>query len=194
MKTVFITIGVGVLIFITIQVLATRSQNEIETYPYEVVKNYDDFEVRKYEASLFSSVKLNSKNYKSGSNEGFRKLAGYIFGGNDKEQKIAMTSPVAMSLDDTMTMMFMIPRNLKKEDLPKPNNSQIEFEEVPAKSVAAIRFGGWANDKKIEKYKKQLIKSLKKEGLEFTNRFYYLGYNPPYETVNRRNEVIVELK
>jgi len=194
MKTVFITIGVGVLIFIAIQVLATRSQNEIETYPYEVVKNYDDFEVRKYEASLFSSVKLNSKNYKSGSNEGFRKLAGYIFGGNDKEQKIAMTSPVAMSLDDTMTMMFMIPRNLKKEDLPKPNNSQIEFEEVPAKSVAAIRFGGWANDKKIEKYKKQLIKSLKKEGLEFTNRFYYLGYNPPYETVNRRNEVIVELK
>ena len=194
MKTVFITIGVGVLIFITIQVLATRSQNEIETYPYEVVKNYDDFEVRKYEASLFSSVKLNSKNYKSGSNEGFRKLAGYIFGGNDKEQKIAMTSPVAMSLDDTMTMMFMIPRNLKKEDLPKPNNSQIIFEEVPAKSVAAIRFGGWANDKKIEKYKKQLIKSLKKEGLEFTNRFYYLGYNPPYETVNRRNEVIVELK
>jgi len=194
MKTVFITIGVGVLIFITIQVLATRSQNEIETYPYEVVKNYDDFEVRKYEASLFSSVKLSSKNYKSGSNEGFRKLAGYIFGGNDKEQKIAMTSPVAMSLDDTMTMMFMIPRNLKKEDLPKPNNSQIIFEEVPAKSVAAIRFGGWANDKKIEKYKKQLIKSLKKEGLEFTNRFYYLGYNPPYETVNRRNEVIVELK
>jgi len=194
MKAVFITIGIGVLIFITIQVLATRSQNETETYPYEVVKNYDDFEVRKYEASLFSSVKLNSKSYKNGSNEGFRKLAGYIFGGNDKEQKIAMTSPVAMSLDDTMTMMFMIPRNLNIEDLPKPNNNQIEFEEVPAKSVAAIRFGGWADDKKIEKYKKQLIKSLKKEGLEFTNRFYYLGYNPPYETVNRRNEVIVELK
>ena len=194
MKAVFITIGIGVLAFIAIQVLAKRGQNGIETYPYEVVKNYDDFEIREYEASLFSSVKLVSKSYKNGSNEGFRKLAGYIFGGNDKEEKIAMTSPVAMSLDDTMTMMFMVPRNLKKENLPTPNNSEIQFEEVPAKKVAAIRFSGWASDKKIEKYKKQLITALEKKGIEFTNRFYYLGYNPPYETVNRRNEVIVELK
>jgi hypothetical protein len=194
MKAVFITIGIGVLAFIAIQVLAKRGQNGIETYPYEVVKNYDDFEIREYEASLFSSVKLVSKSYKNGSNEGFRKLAGYIFGGNDKEEKIAMTSPVAMSLDDTMTMMFMVPRNLKKENLPTPNNSEIQFEEVPAKKVAAIRFSGWASDKKIEKYKKQLITALEKKGIEFTNRFYYLGYNPPYEAVNRRNEVIVELK
>jgi len=29
--------------------------------------------------------------------------------------------------------------------------------------------------------------------LENTGNFEYLGYNPPYQMVNRRNEVIVEL-
>ena len=33
--------------------------------------------------------------------------------------------------------------------------------------------------------------SLAKEKLQHTNKFTYLGYNPPYELFNRRNEVVV---
>ena len=194
MKILIIIIASIVLIFAAIQIFAMSSRKGIEQYPYEVVKTYDDFEIRNYEASLFTSVKLSSTEYKDASSEGFRKLAGYIFGGNDKEEKIAMTSPVAMSLDDTMTMMFMVPRDLKKEDLPKPNNGEINFEEVPAKKVAAIQFSGWASSSKIEKYKQKLIAALDKEGISYSNRFYFLGYNPPYDVVDRRNEVIVELE
>lgn len=105
-----------------------------------------------------------------------------------------MTSPVAMSLEDSMTMMFMVPKKYNKETLPKPNQSQIKFEEVPAKRVAAITFGGWANDEKIECYKNQLIAALREKGIKQTQRFYFLGYNPPYEVFNRKNEVIVELE
>ena len=174
MKILIIIIASIVLIFAAIQIFAMSSRKGIEQYPYEVVKTYDDFEIRNYEASLFTSVKLSSTEYKDASSEGFRKLAGYIFGGNDKEEKIAMTSPVAMSLDDTMTMMFMVPRDLKKEDLPKPNNGEINFEEVPAKKVAAIQFSGWASSSKIEKYKQKLIAALDKEGISYSNRFYFL--------------------
>jgi hypothetical protein len=35
---------------------------------------------------------------------------------------------------------------------------------------------------------------LDAEGIKYTNRFYYLGYNPPFEVFNRKNEVIVELQ
>ena len=105
-----------------------------------------------------------------------------------------MTSPVAMTLEDSMTMMFMVPKKLKKEMLPKPNQSHIEFKEEPAKTVAAISFSGWANDKKIEKYKQKLKSALDDEGITYTNRFYFFGYNPPYEVFNRKNEVIVELE
>jgi effector-binding domain-containing protein len=99
-----------------------------------------------------------------------------------------------MSLDDTMTMMFMVPKKFNKDMLPKPNQSGIEFKEEPAKTVAAIRFNGWANDSKIEKYKQNLKAALDAEGIKYTNQFYFLGYNAPFEVFNRKNEVIVELQ
>ena len=194
MKIFLIILGVIASAFIIIQVFAFKSSNNIETYPYKVIKKYKNFEIRTYDEALFTSVKLNSNNYKNESSKGFSILAGYIFGGNDKKQKIAMTSPVTMSLEDSMTMMFMVPKKLKKESLPQPDNSKIEFKEVPKKTVAAIRFGGWANDKKIKQYKQKLISALKEKEIAYSNNFFFLGYNPPYEIFNRKNEIIVELK
>lgn len=194
MKTILIIVGIIVVAFIIVQIYAMRSERDIESYPYEVVKEFDSFEIRNYEASLFTSVKLSDNSYRESSRKGFSILAGYIFGGNDRNEKIAMTSPVAMTLEDSTTMMFMVPKKHKKESLPKPNQSNIEFQEEPAKTVAAIRFGGWADDEKIEKYRNKLITALDEEGIAYTNRFYYLGYNPPYEVVNRKNEIIVELQ
>ncbi|MAO31878.1 MAG: soul heme-binding protein [Crocinitomicaceae bacterium] len=194
MKILLILLGVILSAFVVIQVFAFKSSNNIETYPYVVNKKFKSFEIRTYDAALFTSVKLSSNKYKDESGKGFSILAGYIFGKNEKSQKIAMTSPVSMSLEDSMTMMFMVPKNFNKETLPKPKNSQIKFKQVPKKTVAAISFGGWANDKKIEKYKQKLITALKTEGIPHTNKFYFFGYNPPYEVFNRRNEIIVELE
>ncbi|MFE3868014.1 SOUL family heme-binding protein [Flavobacterium sp. LS2P90] len=194
MKKILILLGVILLVVIIIQLFAMSAQKNIETYPYVVNKKYDAFEIRSYEASLFTSVQLTGNKYKDTSSQGFSILAGYIFGGNEKNEKIAMTSPVAMSLGDSMTMMFMVPKKFKKEMLPQPNQSQIKFREEPAKIVAAITFGGWANDKKIEKYKQKLKSALDAEGITYTNRFYFLGYNPPFEFFNRKNEIIVDLK
>lgn len=194
MKLLLIISGVILLIFIISQFYAMRAQRNIETYPYIVNKKYDLFEIRNYEASLFTSVKLSTNEYKKASGKGFSILAGYIFGDNEQNEKIAMTSPVAMSLDDSMTMMFLVPKKNKKETLPRPNKSQIAFVEVPAKTVAAITFGGWANDKKIEKYKEKLKSALDAKGIACTNRFYLLGYNAPFEVFNRKNEIVVELQ
>ena len=193
MKALVIILGIIVLAFLVVQLFAYRSQRNIETYPYVVKKEYDAFEIRDYEASLFTSVQLSGNKYKDASRKGFSILAGYIFGGNEKNEKIAMTSPVAVSLEDSVTMMFMVPKKFKKETLPQPNQSEIKFHEEPAKTVAAITFGGWANDKKIEKYKQKLISALDAEGIRYSNRFYFLGYNPPFEFFNRKNEIIVEL-
>jgi hypothetical protein len=194
MKAILIVLGVIILAFIIIQLYAINGQRNIESYPYVVNKKYDAFEIRSYEATLFSSVKLSANTYKDASSKGFSILAGYIFGGNEKNEKIPMTSPVSMSLEDSMTMMFMVPKKFKKETLPQPNQSQIKFREEPAKTVAAISFGGWANDGKIEKYKQKLKSALDAEGVTYTNQFYFLGYNPPFEIFNRKNEIIVELE
>lgn len=194
MKILFIVLGLSVFTFIAFQVYAMISRQKIESYPYQTVKVYEEFEVRSYEASLFTSVRLATSDYKKASRTGFSALAGYIFGGNQKNQKIAMTSPVAMSMEDSMTMMFMVPKKYAKDDLPVPNEPNIQFIDEPAKTVAALTFGGWASNEKLKAYSQKLESALAKEAIGHTGKFYYLGYNPPFDLINRKNEVIVELK
>ena len=194
MKIAIIALGVILPAFICIQLYFIHLQRNIETYPYVVKKKYQQVEIRSYETTLFTSVRLSTKGYKNSASQGFSILAGYIFGNNERNEKIAMTSPVSMSLEDSMTMMFMVPKKFKKDMLPKPNQTGIEFKQEPAKILAAITFSGWANDIKIEKYKQQLNAVLDAEGIAYTNQFYFFGYNAPYEVFNRKNEVIVELQ
>jgi len=193
MKIVIIIISISVSTIAIAQIYLSRSTQQTEQHSYKVIKKFDKFEIRKYDAALFSSVKLNQKGYKESSSEGFRILAGYIFGDNETKEKIAMTSPVVMELGDTSKMMFMVPKNYNLKNLPNPKNSKIVFEKEEEKIIAAIRFDGWADDEKIEKYKTILMNELVKEKLSYINKFSFIGYNPPYEVMNRRNEIVVEL-
>jgi len=193
MKVIIILLAVILVAFLATQIFVWREQQNIETYSYVVNKKYEGFEIRSYEPALFSTVKLSTKDYKASSSKGFSILAGYIFGENDRKEMISMTSPVTMSLEDSTTMMFMVPKKFEKASLPQPNRSEIEFREEPAKTVAVINFYGWANDEKIEKYKQKLKSALDAENIIYINGFYFLGYNPPFEVFNRRNEIIVEL-
>jgi hypothetical protein len=193
MKIAIIIILSLIAIMAIAQVFVSNSTHQTEQHQYQVLKTFDKFEIRKYDAALFSSVKMNKKGYKENSSEGFRILAGYIFGDNETNEKIAMTTPVAMELGDTTKMMFMVPKNYDLDNLPNPKNKKIVFEKQAQKVMAAIRFDGWANDDKIEQYKNVLVQELAKEHIPHHNKFIFLGYNPPFEMTNRRNEVIVEL-
>lgn len=83
MKSVLIILTVLILIFTIIQIYAMSCRTSIENYPYTVVKKFKEFEIRNYEASLFTSVKLGTNEYESASNAGFFVLGGYIFGGKE---------------------------------------------------------------------------------------------------------------
>jgi hypothetical protein len=104
-----------------------------------------------------------------------------------------MTSPVVMELKDTMKMSFLVPEGYTQENLPKPSNKAIFFEQREEKIIATIAFGGWASDSKIEFYRDSLKQILQKHKLKHTDVFSFYGYNPPFDLVNRRNEVAVEL-
>ncbi|MDC3366191.1 heme-binding protein [Flavobacteriaceae bacterium] len=194
MKIILSIFGIILILFVISQLFFLNSQRNIETYAFTIIDSYETIEIRQYEASLFTSVQMSSNNYRKTSSKGFSVLAGYIFGGNDKEKKIAMTSPVAMSLKDSTTMLFLVPKKYTRDNLPVPNDSRIEFKVIPEKKVAAISFGGWANDSKIASFKKKLIDVLNSKGIKYTDNFYFLGYNAPMEVFNRKNEIIVELE
>jgi hypothetical protein len=193
MKTfIYVLLSLTLIVLIT-QAFVMKSVNDTEQHKYAVIKVYDNFEVRRYKKALFSSVNLNEKSYDEVSGKGFRVLAGYIFGNNEANEKIAMTSPVSMEIGETSKMSFMVPEGYSLENLPKPSDTKIYFEEKEEKIMAAIQFGGWVSDEKIEEFKKKLIAELAVQQISHSGKFAYLGYNPPFEILNRRNEIVVEL-
>jgi hypothetical protein len=160
-KMLYLLITLAIL-FIASQIWAKVLSANIEMHEYEVLAEMDGIEIRKYAPATFSYVTLNVDNYDQGSSMGFRKLAGYIFGGNQRQEKIAMTSPVEMAMDTMMVVKFMVPAKYNMEDLPTPNNKEVRFVEQPERIVAAIRFSGFANDEKIARYREQLKVVLKR--------------------------------
>ena len=67
--------------------------------------------------------------------DGFRVLAGYIFGGNAEEEKIAMTAPVQQSMEGEQEMAFMMPAQYALEDLyrvPEPQDQRVAFRQEHA--------------------------------------------------------------
>ena len=193
MKTFIIILAVSATVFLIVQAILILVTNKTEGHNYIVVEDYSTFEIRQYEPAIFSYTVMETDSYQTVSGKGFSILAGYIFGKNEKNEKIAMTSPVTMDMDDSITMKFKVPKGIAIEDLPQPTSSKVRFLSEPEKTIAAIQFSGWSSDEKIAKYKNKLKGLLAQNNIEHTGKFSFLGYNPPYELINRRNEIVVEI-
>lgn len=188
-----------VLIVATLLIIVTISQvyfivSKTETQPYRIIKTEKDFEIRLYPPATMATITMEAKTYKELSSPGFRKLASYIFGGNQAKKNIAMTSPVHMDINDSISSMsFVMPAEYNTNDLPKPNDSSITIKTTTEEYIAAIQFSGYANDDEIKKYATKLENELKANGIEYYGNFRFLGYNPPYQFWRRKNEIIVSV-
>lgn len=179
---------------LTVTILSTQLYISMatETQTYNVIRSGKDFEIRFYPQATIASITTVATNYSALGNSGFKKLAGYIFGGNSGKQKIAMTSPVYMQVNDSAsTMSFVMPAQFNKDSLPLPNDSTVSIETTSDEYVAAIRFGGFANEKRIREYTTKLENALKANKITYHGFFRLLAYNPPYQLFGRRNEIIV---
>ncbi len=186
------------LILITVMILfqsfTNKNTNKTEEQKYTVIQKDQDFEIRFYPSATFATIKSNAKSYKELANPGFRKLAGYIFGGNESNTNISMTAPVHMDINDTVSSMsFVMPSSYSKENLPRPNNPNVIIQETAEEYVAVIRFGGYASDKDLKFYSEKLLQILKEKGISSYGHTRYLGYNPPFQFFNRKNEIIVSV-
>jgi len=194
MKTILFIASIVVCVLILIQTYVMASVNKTEEQKYTVIESDEDFEIRFYPSATLATIKSEAKTYKDLSGPGFRELAGYIFGGNEGNTQIAMTSPVHMNINDTAsTMSFVMPSGYQVSNLPKPNSSSVVFEETKDEYIAAIRFGGFATDKELSIYAEKLRQILDKKGIKANGNVRFLGYNPPFQLIGRRNEVVVSI-
>ena len=166
----------------------------IETPNYKVIKMVGEVEIREYPQMILAQTKLGGKRYESNGNNGFGVVANYIFGGNQQQQKIAMTAPVIMNMSDTeASMSFVMPSQYQLADLPSPNSTAVSLVSQDSMKLAVLRFGGFSSDEKIAKHAQILTQVLKENNIQTKGSLLYMGYNAPWDVINRRNEVAFQI-
>ncbi len=154
--------------------------------PYEVSSRLSDgVEIRRYEEQTWISAAPGADN------ASFRVLASYIFGGNRESRQVPMTAPVIT--DERMS--FILPQGMTPESAPAPAGQAIDFDIVPARRVAALRFSWWTTESRVEAKMAVLQRTLQEHGIETTGRPFLMRYNDPWTPpFLRRNEVAVEVR
>ena len=210
MKNIYSPLALGLLMLIAGCSLFGKGSEEQPRY--KVVHKEDNKEIRQYESYIVAKTSINGS-FKEAQSEGFKILAGYIFGKNKSQQKISMTAPVvqsaesqkismtapviiAPSAEKSWTMTFSMPSSYTLETLPVPDDKRIVIETIPTRYVAALTFTGfWDEEKNTEKAMelKEWIKSLPEYTM--TSEGMFAGYNPPWTLpFFRRNEMLIELQ
>lgn len=181
------------LLLLTLLISPLTMADDIEEPRWELLTTLDSVEIRQYEPSIQAVTQLQSSGETS---EGFRRLAGYIFGGNERSQSIAMTAPVEETLEQNSPMMaFTLPAEYALEDLPTPDDGKVTLRPVEGRTVAAIRFSGWATSGAVTRKQKELLAILDQHGIATVGVPALNQYNPPWTLpFFRRNEVAVEIE
>ncbi len=148
----------------------------------------------------------------SARNAGFRRLAGYIFGGNSARTKIAMTAPVAVQpasepgekiamtvpvaqaqdASGAWRIRFFLPAGLAWETLPVPHEAHGELVKVAAETIAVLPFTGDRGAEAVAAKQAILLQTLEKSSWRPIGAPVAWFYDPPWTLPwLRRNEVAV---
>jgi hypothetical protein len=186
----------------------------LERPTYKVLEKKSGFEIREYSPYIIAKVKVDG-NIDGSVNSAFGELAGYIFGGNNSSEKLAMTTPVETSQvneepsekiamtapvettqsGDKMVMSFMMPTKYSLETLPKANSKNILFEEVPSGKFAVSYFSGYISEDKRLKETEKLVGLLEQENIEIIGEPSLLQYDQPWKfPLARTNEIKIEIR
>lgn len=179
---------------------------------YTVESKTDVYEVRRYAPMLVAETTVQAE-FDDAGNQAFRILAGFIFGKNRSQEKIAMTAPVksqstsradrsekiAMTAPVTSestangyTYQFMMPSKYTRETLPVPEDDRVEIKEIPARTFAVLRYSGTWSEARYNEHRDKLLAALQKDGVRVTGEPIWSRYDAPFKPwFLRRNEIWV---
>jgi len=180
-----------------------------EQTEYSVVKTENEYQIRLYPQHIVAQTVVHGS-YQDALNQGFRIIAGYIFGGNKKNEQIAMTAPVVeRKINESIAMTapvvasiegeshviaFGMPRSYTLQTLPTPNDKRVTIVTIPEKKMAAIQFSWFRTSDRIQLKKQELLNALERDKVLVKGEPQYAGYNAPWTLPwMTRNEVLVEI-
>jgi hypothetical protein len=166
---------------------------------FSVVRSEGRIELRDYPGFIVAETEV-SGDFDAAGRTGFRRVAGYIFGGNKKpdgsSEKIAMTAPVTLEpKGDQWRLHFVMPEGYQMDSLPRPNDPNVRLREVASHRAAVIRFSGFTTDASIREATEALRAWIAKEQLTEISPPQVARYNDPFTLPwNRRNEILIEVR
>ena len=180
-----------------------------EEPPYQIVRRLGDLEVRSYAPYTVAEVVVSATAEDAG-NQAFPILAGYIFGKNRGDRKMAMTAPVMqapaparLAMTATVTqsaapggflVQFVLPAGISPANAPEPLDARISLREEASRLVAVIRFSGLWSTSNYDEHLRQLEAALRGAGMTWSGEPVYARYNPPFTPwFLRRNEIWLRL-
>lgn len=169
-----------------------------ETPDYAVERRLGGSELRRYGPTVVAEVTV-AGNRSGAANAGFRVLAGYIFGGNAAQEKIAMTTPVAQVPQDsaagTWTVRFTLPEGFSVATLPRPDDARIGLVPTAARQMLVTSFSGIPTESALAAALSGLRADAQAAGMTVLGPPEYLFYDPPWRMPwSRRNEVALPVK
>ena len=185
----------------------------IESPSYKVLKHDGKFELRQYSGYITANVRVESANHNDAGNRAFGYLADYIFGNNTVKGSIAMTAPVttqketsekiAMTVPvdtkkistDNYVVSFTMPSSYTMKSLPRPNNSNVSLKETGPYKAAALKFGGYTSENKVQEKIAELKRWCKLQKLSTVGNAVVSRYDAPWKPgFMRHNEISFRVK
>lgn len=179
---------------------------------YDIEEQTHGLEIRKYGPRIAAETTVSGDEERS-RNTGFRRLAGYIFGGNVSKSKIAMTAPVtqqasedaanekiamttpvsqASASGDSWTIRFYMPSKWTMQTLPTPKDPSVKIVEVPGETRAVLRYSGDRGHRAVAARTAELLNALEDTTWAPDGEPVSWFYDPPWTLpFFRRNEVAV---
>ena len=201
---------IGLAAAASLPLLVSPAARAIEEPSYTVERKLGEVEIRAYAPYVVAEVRVSGPADSAG-NRAFPLLAGYIFGRNKGERKMAMTAPVTqtaapmkmeMTAPVTQTaaegghvVQFVLPREVTIERAPEPLDPRVKVREVPAARWATITFSGFWSTENYERHLAKLREELAAAGLEVEGEPTWSRYDAPWKPwFLRRNEIWLALK
>ena len=187
-----------------------------EQQPYELVRSYPHFELRRYPAYVLAEVQVNASFDRAG-NAAFRQLFNYISGNNTARQKLAMTAPVVQEsgrpqklamtapvvqrgpLPGTdapadFVVAFVLPAGITAETAPVPTNPDVGIRALPGSLAAVVRFRGSGTGAAFARRNAGLQAALTQAGLTAVGPPRFARFDPPFKPwFLRHNEVLQDV-
>jgi len=185
--------------------LAWSLMTRVAEPSHSVERKDDEFEIRAYSPRVIAETQV-SGTWGEGGNEGFRRLAGYIFGKNTASSKIAMTAPVGQRADSRKLAMtapvgqqqsgegwlvrFTMPEGETLDSLPRPLDDRVVLRQIPGSRFAVVRFSGRWRDETFHERTQALRAWVERNGLTAVGEPESNRYDPPWTLwFLRRSEV-----